>query len=168
MKNNQVVNHIIEQLQEIQDGKLWMGSTFKKKLDSISAEEAFIRPLPNLHSVAELIAHLTAWKKDALLKIKNGKGILTDGDEDNWPSNKTLKDMGWENLMEEYKRSHLDLIDMLRNKEDSFLEETYEDQDFKNTFHYSFAIDGILHHDLYHLGQIGIVIKLIREKGNTY
>ena len=27
----------------------------------------------------------------------------------------------------------------------------------------TFAINGLLHHDLYHLGQLGIVIKLLRE-----
>ena len=142
------------------------GDTFKKKLDSITAKEAFIRPLPNLHSVAQLIAHLTAWKKDALLKVKHGKGILTSDEEGAWPSNKTLKDIGWQKLKEEYRKSHLDLVNLLRHKDDAFLNETYKDQDFKDTFNYSFAIDGILHHDLYHLGQIGIVIKLIKENAN--
>lgn len=167
MKNKKIVNHIIAQLQEIQHGKLWMGDTFKKKLDSITPEEAFIRPLPNLHCVAELIAHLTAWKKDALLKIKNGKGLLTDDHEDNWPNIKVLRDIGWEKIIDEYTESHLALIQMLRTKDDTFLQDSYDDQDFKNTFNYSFVVDGILHHDLYHLGQIGIVIKLIKDKSNA-
>ncbi|MEM7106547.1 MAG: DinB family protein [Bacteroidota bacterium] len=167
MKRNRIISHIIEQLQEVQNGKLWMGDTFMKKLDSITAEEAFIRPLPNLHSVAELIAHLTAWKKDAFLKVRNGKGILTADDGGNWPSIQVLKEIGWEKLIEEYENSHLNLVNVLQEKEDTFLQEPYEDQDFKNTFSYSFLIDGILHHDLYHLGQIGVVIKLIKEKSNT-
>ena len=166
MKSNQALDHIIKQLEEIQHGKLWMGDTFKKKLDTITEEEAFIRPLPNLHSVAQLIAHLTAWKKDALLKVKHGKGTLTSDDVACWPSNSVLKDMGWEKLLEEYKKSHLDLVNILRTKDDAFLNQPYEDQDFKDTFNYSFAIDGILHHDLYHLGQMGIVIKLIKEKSD--
>jgi len=163
MENNQVIDHVIKQLLEVQNGKLWMGDTFRKKIDSITKEEAFIRPLPTLHSVAELIAHLTAWKKDALFKIKNGKGQLTDDHEDNWPSNKELKKIGWHKLIKSYENSHSDLINLLQGKDDSFLQDQYEDQDFKGKFTYSFVIDGILHHDLYHLGQMGIVIKLIKE-----
>ena len=164
MKNNKVILHLIDQLQEVQDGKLWMGDTFRKKIDSITEEEAFVRPLPNLHSVAELIAHLTAWKKDLVLKIKNGVGILTADETENWPSNEELKKGRWEKLIEAYENCQIEIINLLREKEDSFLQEQYQDQDFKDKFNYSFAIDGILHHDLYHLGQIGIVIKLLKEK----
>ncbi len=167
MNSNRIIDHVIEQLQEVQNGKLWMGDTFRKKLDSITAEQAFTRPLPNLHSVAELLAHLTAWKKDAILKVKNGIGVLKADEEGNWPGHKTLKEIGWKNLIAEYESSHLELINLLGEKDDSFLQESYEDQDFKSTFNYSFVIDGILHHDLYHLGQMGIVIKLIKEKANT-
>ena len=167
MEKNRVINHVLEQLLEVQNGKLWMGDTFRKKIDSITNEEAFMRPLPTLHSVAELIAHLTAWKKDALLKIMNGKGQLTDDDEANWPSNEVLKKIGWNKLIKDYENSHSDIISLLQGKDDSFLRDQYEDQDFKGKFNYLFVIDGILHHDLYHLGQIGIVIKLIKEGQNS-
>lgn len=163
MKNNPIINHIIEQLREVQNGRLWMGDTFKKKLDSITEQEAFIRPLPTMHSVAELIAHLTSWKKDACLKIRNGTGQLKDTDNDNWPDLGWLKQRGWENLRNDYEECNADLVQLLKEKDDTFLQEQYEDQDFKGTFNYSFAVDGILHHDIYHLGQIGIVIKLLRE-----
>ena len=167
MENNRIIDHVIEQLLEVQNGKLWMGDTFRKKIDSITKEEAFMRPLPTLHSVAELIAHLTAWKKDALLKIMNGKGQLTDDDENNWPSNEVLKKIGWNKLIKDYENSHSDIISLLQGKDDSFLRDQYEDQDFKGKFNYLFVINGILHHDLYHLGQIGIVIKLIKEGQNS-
>ncbi|MTB53526.1 DinB family protein [Lewinella sp. W8] len=165
MKSNPLIHHLLEQLQEIQDGKLWMGDSFQQKLDSISEEEAFVRPLPELHSVAELLAHLTAWKKDALLKVQRGTGELTSEDAADWPTNQALKDLGWKRLREENEKSHHDLLKALRGKEDAFLEETYQDQDFKGTFPLSFALNGILHHDLYHLGQMGIVIKLLKLKG---
>lgn len=165
-EENSIINHIIQQLLEVQKGKLWMGDTFDKKISSITKEEAFVRPLPNLHSPAELIAHLAAWRKDAVLKIRDGKGKLTDDSDQNWPGNDELKKIGWSKLIQNYQDSLTELIGLLQDKEDSFLEEQYEDQDFKGKYHYSFVINGLLHHDLYHLGQLGIVIKLIKENQN--
>ena len=167
MKNNRIIDPITSQFLEVQNGKLWMGDTFKKKINSITEEEAFTRPLPTLHSVAELIAHLTAWKKDAILKIKNGKGRLTVDNGGNWPGNEELRQVGWDKLIKDFEESQSDIISLLQDKDDSFLQEQYVDQDFNGKFNYSFAIEGILHHDLYHLGQMGIVIKLIKEKTNT-
>ena len=141
-----------------------MGDTFDKKINSITEEEAFIRPLPNLHSPAELIAHLTAWRNDAVLKINTGKGKLIGDSDQNWPGNDELKKIGWSNLIANYQDSLAVLVDLLRDNDDSFLDQPYEDQDFKGKYHYSFVINGLLHHDLYHLGQLGIVIKLIKEK----
>lgn len=163
MKDNLIINHIIQQLLAVQNGTLWMGDSFDKKISSLTEEQAFIRPLPNLHSPAELIAHLTAWRKDALLKIRQGTGRLMDQDPNNWPSNEKLKKIGWSEIVQEYQDSLAELVGLLRDKQDAFLKNQYEDQDFKGSYHYSFLINGLLHHDLYHLGQLGIVIKLIKE-----
>ncbi len=163
MKRNLIIDHIIQQLLAVQNGKLWMGDTFDKKIGSLTAAAAFIRPLPNLHSPAELIAHLTAWRKDAILKIQDGIGQLMDDDDQNWPRVDKLKIVGWSKIKQDYRDSLSDLIDLLKAKDDSFLIERYEDQDFKGKYPYSFIINGLLHHDLYHLGQLGIVIKLIKQ-----
>ena len=168
MNSNPQIQLLIRQYEDVYSGKVWMGNNMKKKLDSLEQEEAFRRPLPSLHSVAELIAHLTAWKQDALLKIREGKGKLMDFDEANWPDNESLKKVGWSELLQKYEASHIELINELCQKDDAFLMETYEDQDFKATFNYSFAIEGILHHDIYHLGQIGIVIKLLKENASSH
>jgi len=163
MRNNQLIRHIIRQLLEVQSGKLWMGDNFEKKINAITDEEAFLRPLPQLHSAAELIAHLTAWRNDTILKIKNARGELTDNGENNWPDNDILKKIGWAVLIQSYRDSTFQIIELLKEKDDSFLNERYYDQDYGDHFEYSFAINGMLHHDLYHLGQLGIVLKLVKH-----
>ncbi len=76
MEDKRLIDYIIQQLLEVQHGTLWMGDTFDRKINSITEKEAFIQPLPGLHSPAQLIARLTAWRRDAILKIINGKGQL--------------------------------------------------------------------------------------------
>ena len=54
-----VIENIIGQFEEIQQGKPWIGSTYQKKLNQVNEDEYFIRPIPDLHSVSEIISHLT-------------------------------------------------------------------------------------------------------------
>ncbi|MBQ4915914.1 DinB family protein [Maribacter sp. MMG018] len=156
---NYLIQHIIDQLIEIQQGKPWIGSSYDSKLQLISNDIVFIKPTEKLHSVAEIISHLTLWRKEALLKIKTGTGSKTDDCEENWLSNDKLISKGWIKIKSEYDNSLLELIALLKEKDDSFLNETYYDTDFKGTYRYNFLLNGMLHHDIYHLGQLGIILK---------
>lgn len=162
-----LLDDVIDQLKSVQEGQNWMGANFDKKLNLISEDEAFIRPLPNLHSAAEIISHLTVWRKETILKIRTGTGSLTDNSEENWLANNRLREMGWNNIKTAYRESLSELIDLLQTKEDSFLQEKYYDTDFKDYYQYRFVIYGMLHHDIYHLGQLGIIIKLLRESKDS-
>ncbi len=141
-----------------------MGASYERKLEGLDENLAFQRPLDNLHSVAEIISHLIFWREEAKEKILTGKGTKTDDDPGNWLSNNELKTMGWKSLMEKHYASLDKLKQSLRSRNDDFLREEYFDPDFKGMFTYQFLLDGMIHHDLYHLGQIGIIIKLLLKK----
>src|SRR5690606_38779379 len=121
MDNRKIINYIIQQLLDIQNGRLWMGDNFEKKINSITEQEAFTKPSPTMHSVAELIAHLTAWSKDTVLKIRNGTGELMDNNERNWPDINHLKKSEWNTIVQDYQKSLSEVIDLLKNKDDLFL-----------------------------------------------
>lgn len=158
-----LIEHIIQQLLDNQNGKVWIGTNFNKKLAKVDEYNAFIRPKSDLHSVAEIISHLTTWQNETILKIKTGKGSLTDDCEENWYSNEYLKSKTWTTILNEYKSSLSELIALLKTKNDSFLKEQYYDTDFKGFYPYSFVINGMLHHNIYHLGQLGIIIKYLEK-----
>ncbi|WP_339791435.1 DinB family protein [uncultured Imperialibacter sp.] len=103
--NRKLIEYLIQQLLELQNGKLWMGDNFERKINSISEQQAFTKPSLTLHSVAELVAHLAAWSDDLILKIKNGTGKLQDSDEQNWPDNEKLKKLGWNEIRRKYQDS---------------------------------------------------------------
>nr|WP_298794201.1 DinB family protein [uncultured Allomuricauda sp.] len=159
-----LIENIIQQYQDVQNSKLWIGSTFTSKLNQVDESLVFTRPIEGLHSIAEIISHLTLWRKETILKIQTGQGSKTDDCEENWLSNDKLKPLGWQNLKSEYDKSLTELIDLLKSKDDKFLNQLYYDTDFKDDYPYSFVLYGMLHHDLYHLGQLGIIIKYLREK----
>jgi len=116
-----------------------------------------------MHSAAEIVSHLTLWRKETILKIKTGKGSKTDDSEENWLDNDRLRELGWRQLKTDYDNTLTELIALLQSKEDSFLEEQYYDIDFKGEYNYSFVIYGMIHHDLYHLGQLGLILKYLQQ-----
>ncbi len=138
-----------------------MGTNFNKKLAHITQDSAFIRPKPNLHSVAEIISHLTTWRKETILKIETGEGSITDDTEENWLANDKLEEVGWDTILSSYRDTLSELIALLEIRDDSFLKEKYYDTDFKDYYEYRFVVYGMLHHDIYHLGQLGIIIKFL-------
>ncbi len=159
-----LIKNSVQQLEEIQHGKIWIGTSFDSMLAQIDENSVFLRPLENLHSVAEIISHLTLWRKEAILKIRTGKGSKTDDCEENWLSNDKLKILGWDNIKSAYHKTVLELIDLLKTKDDEFLSQHYYDTDFKGNYEYRFVINGMLHHDIYHLGQLGIIIKYLKYR----
>lgn len=158
-----VLQNYITQLQEIQEGMPWVGSTYTNMLQGINESQVFVRPLEGMHSIAEILSHCTFWRQEALLKIKTGKGSKTDASEENWEPLHQLKAKGWETIKLEYDSSLTELFKILEQKNDNFLDQTYYDTDFKGTYTYRFLINGMLHHDIYHLGQLGIIIKYLKN-----
>lgn len=153
-----LINNIIRQLNELQEGSLWFDQSFKDKIDKLPDDQAFAKPLPAIHSVAEHVSHMIEWRKECIRRFNGDKVELMNSPED-WRSNEELKKIGWVNLKNALYESRLELIELFSNQTDDYLETRFRDAEY--TFHY--LIEGIIQHDLYHLGQIGITIKLINE-----
>ena len=158
-----IINHLVQQFKNVHSGRNWFGQSYQVKLSDIDNSKFFERPHPDVHSIAEIIAHGTAWRNDAVAKIQTARGELTEMSEKDWPPLEKLKDKGWPEIYREYNESIDAFIHSLEGKEDEFLSEEYSDPEFGGRFPFSFTINGILQHDLYHLGQLGLVAKMLRQ-----
>lgn len=154
-----LIEDIIRQLNNLQEGSLWFDQSFKDKFDKLPDESAFTRPLPEIHSVAEHVSHMLAWRKECVLRFKGGKTELMNAPTD-WIDNTELRKLGWTNLKNALYDSRKELIELFANQDDAYLETRFRDTEYN--FHY--LIEGIIQHDLYHLGQIGVTIKLLKAK----
>ena len=162
---NVLINNLIMQMEQIQKGKNWIGTNFETIINPLSETDFFYQP-KSMHSVAEIISHLTIWREETILKIESGKGSITDDDPSNWKTNDALMYLGKERIILAYNESLKELLQLLREKSDDFLDDIYYDTDYKDYFSYSFLLNGMLHHDLYHLGQLGLVIKILSSNHN--
>lgn len=163
---NSEITHILEQLNDLHYGRPWVGNSFHKMIEGVDEDLVFVRPLEGMHSLAEIYSHLTFWRKQALVKIKSGAGGKTDDSKENWLDLGSLKKEGWDSIISDHDSSLSQYINLLEEKDDSFLEESYYDNDFGGKYPYKFLVYGILHHDVYHLGQLGIVMKFLKKLNN--
>lgn len=157
--DNILIKNIAKQLRDIQEQENWLDENFKKKIDQLPEDQAFIRPVPEMHSVAELISHLLEWRKESIRKLTGKTPVLSMESPENWRTNEELEKTGWHKLKSDFYESQEELIRMIENESDEYLKNTYMDG-YK--FHY--LLEGLIHHDLYHLGQIGITVKFLKLK----
>lgn len=150
---------IIKQVHDLLEGPLWLDESFKKKLMFITDDLAFTRPLPEIHSVAELISHLTVWIEACLDRMNCVPNTLKDNDEDDWRTNDVLRMKGWPVVKEDFYRAHKRLMEYTDTCNEEFLSKKYHNSEFTNKD----ILSGLIQHDAYHLGQIGITIKLLKK-----
>ncbi|WP_428740467.1 DinB family protein [Tenacibaculum sp.] len=157
--NNKLITNAITQLKNNQDGSNWLDENFKKKLENVTEKNAFIRPIPEIHSVAELVAHILIWRIEGIKKLQGIKSNVTMNSPENWRTNDELEKIGWETLKTDLFNSQTELINLLENKSDDYL----ENNDYVPGYSYKYLVDGLIHHDIYHMGQIGITLKLLNK-----
>jgi uncharacterized damage-inducible protein DinB len=153
-----LIRTIIQQLRDVENADLWLDENFEKKLSQVSEDKVFTRPIPELHSVAELISHLTVWRRVNIRRMKGETVPMEDDDPENWKTNEQLSKVGWGALLKDFYQSQRDLITMLEGKDDSYLDTT--STHYGKTFNYLML--GMIHHDMYHLGQLGLTVKFLK------
>ncbi len=148
----------IAMLREGFDGGGWYGEGSIEKLNGLDEETAFRQPAPGKHSVAELVAHATYWRT-VLIKFIEGDREYRERTVDTTDFRQAgeLRKAGWKNIYESFRDSQQTLLSVLESKDDSFLDTIYADN-----HPYDRIVRGVVEHDLYHLGQIGYVLGLVR------
>ena len=148
MKNE--ISNIISLLQCTFEKGAWHGSSVKEMLKDISSEQSLKR-VNNTHSIIELVAHMTAWRIFVAKRLE-GDIEFKMTEELNFPS---LPD--WALTLQQLEDSQIRLLSALEEFPESRLPELVT----SSTHQYSFyaLLHGIIHHDLYHIGQIALIKK---------
>lgn len=151
------IHHIIKTQKNVIGGENWYGENFRNKIDGLTEAQAFERPTARVHTVAELVSHITAWRCYNIGKLKGQPTGLTMESPENWKDNELLKQQGWEQLKKAFYDSAEELTHLMEKRDDAFLDEMYNGNghDWRGLF------EGLIQHDIYHLGQIAITIKLM-------
>lgn len=148
---------IAEQLEFIFRGKpewknhAWHGPSVMDTLSDITPEQSQNR-LPNSHSIIELVLHMTVWRKFVLQKLM-GNDSYRVSDAENFPQSTT-----WHEALINLEQSQTELIAAMKDFPESRLSDSVQGSHYKYPFRT--MLEGIIHHDLYHTGQIALLKKI--------
>src|SRR5215469_7500564 len=99
---------IADQLRRAFDGSAWHGPAVLELLEDIDATTAAAKPLPDVHSIWELILHIAAWDGAALRRLAGEKCQPTG--TDNFPPVIKSTEAAWRKAVAEAKRMHNTLV----------------------------------------------------------
>jgi uncharacterized damage-inducible protein DinB len=150
-------SRIADQLNRAFSGEAWHGDSLLEILDGVSSAQAATRPIPDAHSIWELVLHITAW--DRTVQRRFDGTVLELDDAENFPKVQDPSDAAWQKALSELRRVHQALIDAVTAMPDNKLLEMVPG---KEGAHYTFyyMLHGVVQHELYHAGQIALLKKI--------
>ncbi len=142
-----------DQLRRAFDGSAWHGPALLELLEDVNAATAAARPLPEVHSIWELVLHIAAWDGAALRRL-GGEKCQPTGTA-NFPPMPKPTAAAWRKAVAHTKRMHHTLVKTVAALPDSRLCDRVPGKryDFYHMLH------GLAQHELYHAGQIAILKK---------
>ena len=152
-----------QQLTQLFNGGSWLGESFRDKLAALTPDQVLTQPALGIHSVAELVAHCIYWRRAVAARVGGDLDYATSMESpDNWPPLERLRAQGWPALWQELEETQTQLEQVFAAADDAFLQREYA----PGQTLYSLA-QGLLEHDTYHLGQIGLVLKMLRTASHN-
>lgn len=140
-------------------GEAWYGDSLRQILDGVTAAQARAHPVPDLHSIWEIVNHLEAWINffSGALKeipIPPFPGMPTALD---WPPVTIDDEKAWQDALQSCFAAHLQFAQDVEDFGDERLESTVPGRryDFNRMFQSASL------HAAYHGGQIALLKKMV-------
>ena len=144
------------QLNENFSGEPWFGRNIQVILKEINEDIASQKP-NGQHSMLELLYHMINWRLFTINRLEKSSATVKSFEENDWQvldhQDKSLWQKGIEQLNDTQQR----LLNLINTMKDEDLQSPVHERDYENRT----LINGIIQHDIYHLGQIAYIKKML-------
>jgi uncharacterized damage-inducible protein DinB len=153
--SNKEIKNIIEELKETYEGDPWFGRNAKAIL-AMADERKIFEKKGGEHSILELLWHMITWREFVVDRLQHSQKMQLEYFEKNdWREldhqDKTL----WPQGIERLEETQVQILSLLKERSDDLLDEPVRER----TYNYRKLLQGIIQHDIYHLGQIAYAAK---------
>ncbi len=156
-----VTRQIAKHIRELHTGGNWTGSNLKDILAGITWQQA-VKRIGSFNSIATLVFH-TNYYVTAILRVFHG-GKLDAHDKFSFDHPPVGSEQDWQEMLDKSFREAELLAGIIEKMPDSKLWEVFEDE--KYGIYYR-NLNGLIEHTYYHMGQIAMLKKMIKEKETT-
>jgi len=154
--------YLINRLKEVfTEGKWIVGTNFKEQIFDLDWEYAIYK-VEDFNTIADLTFHIHYYIAGVSEVLKGGALEIKDKFSFDAPSIKSNED--WRNLVNRFCTDSENFISLVENMTDEKLKDCFVDEKYGT---YLRNIDAMIEHAYYHLGQIILIKKRIKN-GNLY
>src|SRR5215211_181352 len=152
----QELKYFINQFQSVYVGPNWIGDSILSILENLPASIAFQKPPGKRHSIAEILKHMMLWKY-LLVNRLSGDNIYDVDQEQSFDTSiyGEANSEAFKKLLSDVDDCQRELILLLEKAKPEVLQAKVAARNY--TMEY--LVNGILQHDIYHLGQLAFLKK---------
>ena len=148
---------IADQLASTISGEAWYGDSLRQILKDLNATQAQAHPIPNAHSIWELLRHVEAWVKFAIgavdgVPIPPWPAMPAELD---WPVVTETGEPAWQQTVDSFFSHHLRLVETIKTFPDERLDSIVPGR----TYNFYRLFQSTTQHAVYHAGQIALLKK---------
>ena len=144
---------IADDIRRAYDGNPWHGLSVTAILEGVTAAQAAARPIPDAHTIWELVLHMAAWAGEVTRRL--GGAAPAEPAEGDWPAMPPEPtEAAWAQARARLGEAHADLTAAVAAMEQITGPDAH-------------TANGLLQHDAYHSGQVSLLLKLAGRKTVT-
>ena len=151
---------VADLITRVVDGDPWHGSTVLALLHGVSPQIAAAHPIPGVHSIWELVLHMTGWAHEAGARLAGEPAGEPKGGD--WPAVTDVSRAAWTHAVTALVASHEALAAAVRVSNESALDTAVRDSRDRAAgtgLSRYLTLHGLVHHTTYHAGQIAVLVK---------
>lgn len=151
--------YLANRLREVLLNGKWIAHTnFKEQLTSINKEQALLK-FENLNSIALITFHINYYLKGVLNVFEGGNLEIKDKFSFDMPA--IANELDWNNLVNEFLSNAEKFIHHVEQMDEKLLSRPFVKDEYGS---YLRNIEAQIEHSYYHLGQVTLIKKLIKQK----
>lgn len=139
-------------IKRVYSGKAWHGPSIMDVLKDVDNTLAK-KKIGDSHSIVQLVLHMISWRTFATKRL-SGDTTFEVSDDDNFP-----KETDWATALKKLEHSQQELLKAIDLVDDSLLHQPVANRKYD----FYVLLHGIIHHDIYHVGQIQFIKKYSNE-----
>jgi uncharacterized damage-inducible protein DinB len=151
---NAELTRLLDLLDRAWEGPSWHGASVREALDGVTAAAAAARPIAAAHTIGELVLHMAAWKRAVARRL--GGTPYSPSDAENFPA---FRAGDWTRARAALRREHA----ALRAAVKRVTPERLPAPAAPGSSLVYLQAHGIIHHDLWHAGQILVLRRAIES-----
>ena len=149
------VDRIVDQMMRAHIGDPWTDAPLAGLLAGLMCEQAAAKPIPDAHSIWEIVLHLIATQEFIADLVRGASQPSQPGDE--WPPVGEASEEAWAEVVERFRAGEVEVRRVVSAEfADERLDEPLREG---GTSAYS-NLHGYIQHAVYHGGQISMLRKL--------